>query len=84
VLKRYARKSYGADEMKLHAFLNMAEMKGCDQLHTPASLSPRKEPPVLTGEEAQWDPEPVWTRWQRKIPICVWNRIQLIIIHLTD
>jgi len=28
-----------------------------------------KEPPVSSGKEAWWVPEPVWTRWRRgKIP----------------
>jgi hypothetical protein len=29
-------------------------------------LSPEKEPPVLTGYEAGWAPEPVWTLWRRE------------------
>jgi hypothetical protein len=34
------------------------------QLHGPAALPPQKEPPLLTGEEAGWAPELVWTRWR--------------------
>jgi hypothetical protein len=33
------------------------------QLHAPAALPPGKEPLVPIGEEAEWAPEPVWTRW---------------------
>jgi len=25
-----------------------------------------KEPPVPTGQETWWAPEPVWTQWRRK------------------
>jgi hypothetical protein len=33
------------------------------QRHAPAALlPPGKGPPVLTGQEAGWAPEPVWTQ----------------------
>jgi len=39
------------------------------QPHSPAALPPGKEPPVLTGLEAGWAPEPVRMRcWKEKFP----------------
>jgi len=32
------------------------------QLHAPPALLPEKEPPVLTGQRAEWAPGPVWRR----------------------
>jgi len=34
------------------------------QLHALATLLPGKELPVPIGEEAGWDPEPVWKHCQ--------------------
>jgi len=31
------------------------------QLHVPAALPPRKEPPEPIGKEVGWVPEPAWT-----------------------
>jgi hypothetical protein len=36
------------------------------QLHAPAALPPRKEPPVPIGEEVGWTSEPVWKSWRRE------------------
>jgi hypothetical protein len=36
------------------------------QLHVPAALPPRKEPPVIMGWETGWALKPVWTLWRRK------------------
>jgi hypothetical protein len=33
------------------------------QHHAPATLTPRKEPPVTIGQEAVWAPGSVWTLW---------------------
>jgi hypothetical protein len=41
-------------------------MEVSGKLHVPAVLSPGKEPPVPTEQEAAWAPEPVWTRWWRE------------------
>jgi hypothetical protein len=41
-------------------------MKVSDQLHSPAALSPGKEPPVYIEWEAEWTPELIWTRWRRE------------------
>jgi hypothetical protein len=38
-------------------------MEVSGQLHAPAALPPGKETPVSTGYEAEWAPEPFWTRW---------------------
>jgi len=38
-------------------------MEVSGQPHAPAALSSRKEPLVLTGQEADWVPEPFWMRW---------------------
>jgi len=40
-------------------------MKLSVHLHAPAALSTGKEPPVPISQEAEWGPEPVWTRWRR-------------------
>jgi hypothetical protein len=36
------------------------------QLHGPAALTPRKEPPVPIGKKAGWALEPVWTTWRKE------------------
>jgi len=41
-------------------------MEASDQLHDPAALSPRNDPPVPTWNEAEWAPKPAWTLWWRK------------------
>jgi hypothetical protein len=41
-------------------------MEVSGQLHAPAALPPGKEPLVRTEQEAEWAPEPFWTRWCRK------------------
>jgi hypothetical protein len=38
-------------------------MEVSGQLHASAILLPEKEPLVPIGYEAEWVPEPVWTRW---------------------
>jgi hypothetical protein len=44
-------------------------MEVSGQLHTPVALPLGKESPVSIGQEAEWVPQPVWTRWRReKIP----------------
>jgi hypothetical protein len=50
-------------------------MEMSDQLHSPATLSLGKEPPVPIVEETEWTPEPVWIQGQReKIPLPSMNR----------
>jgi hypothetical protein len=45
------------------------------QLHAPAALLPENDPLVLIGQEAGWDPEPVWTRWwSEKFPASTGTR----------
>jgi hypothetical protein len=44
------------------------------QLHAPAALYPGKEPPVPICLETGHAPEPVWTRWQKKVSTPVENR----------
>jgi hypothetical protein len=41
-------------------------VKVSGQLHAPAALPPRKEPPVPIGEEVGWTSEPVWMIWRRE------------------
>jgi hypothetical protein len=36
------------------------------QLHAPAALRPAKQTPVPIGQEAEWAPDPVYTRWRRE------------------
>jgi hypothetical protein len=38
------------------------------QLHALVALPQEKEPRVPTGQEAEWAPEPVWTRGEEKKP----------------
>jgi len=40
-------------------------MEMIDQLHALATLPSGIEPPVPTGMESWWAPEPVWTLWRR-------------------
>jgi hypothetical protein len=35
-------------------------------MEVPAALPPGKSLPLPIGEEAVWDPEPVWTLWRRE------------------
>jgi len=49
------------------------EMSG--QPQAPATLLPGREPLVPTGEEAGWNPEPVWKLWRRgKFPALAGTR----------
>jgi hypothetical protein len=36
--------------------------------HAPSALPPRIEPPVPTGQEAEWAPEAVWTLYRVNYP----------------
>jgi hypothetical protein len=48
-------------------FLTPALDRGvCAQFHSPAALSPGKEPPVPIAQEAGWAQDPVWTPWRRE------------------
>jgi hypothetical protein len=42
------------------------ELEVGGQLHDPATLPTRKEPPVPIGQEVVWPPEPVWTLRRRE------------------
>jgi len=55
-------------------------MEVSGQLHAPAALPPRKEPPVSTGQEAVgWVAEPVWAWCQReKFPAPTRNQTMII------
>jgi hypothetical protein len=44
-------------------------MKVSSQIHGSAALLPWKQPPVPTGQEAGWTPEPVWSLWSRAEPL---------------
>jgi hypothetical protein len=52
------------------------------------ALPPGKEPPVPSGQEAGWAPEPVWTQWlEEKSSVSVGDRtlvVQFIASHYTD
>jgi len=49
------------------------------QLHAPAGLVPGKGPPVPTGQEARWAPEPIWMWWLReRIPVPARDRTPVI------
>jgi hypothetical protein len=41
-------------------------MEVSGQLHASAALLPGKEPPIPSGYEVGWTPEPVWTTWRRE------------------
>jgi hypothetical protein len=45
--------------VQIHVFLTLS-----GQLHAPSALPRGKEPPVLIGQEAGWDPERAWTTWR--------------------
>jgi hypothetical protein len=42
------------------------QTKVSGQIEAPAALSPGKDTPVLTGQEAGWALGPVWTLWWRE------------------
>ena len=44
---------------------NFAQVGCVVSFYTPAALPSGDEPPAPFTYEAQWDPEPVWTLWQR-------------------
>jgi hypothetical protein len=52
-------KVYGGMNIQIHIFLTSSLAGGGGQLHAPVALHPEKDPPVPTGEEAEWSPEPV-------------------------
>jgi hypothetical protein len=49
------------------------------QLHAPAGLLPKKEPPITSRQYADWAPGPIWTLWGRQkgnpsiAPARYWN-----------
>jgi hypothetical protein len=57
-------KTYRGVNVNLNIFLTSVP-KGNGQLHVPASLPPGKTP-VAIAKEAEWAPEPIWTRWRRE------------------
>jgi hypothetical protein len=50
----------GEVEVQLHTFLISAPEEVSGWLHAQAALLLWKEPLVPIGQEAGWDPEPVW------------------------
>jgi hypothetical protein len=50
-----------------------------DQLHAPATLPAGKERQVPIGQEAEWDPDAIWTWWRvEKIPASAGNRTPVV------
>jgi hypothetical protein len=70
-------KKYGGADVWLLVFLTSALDMSCE-LHAATALPPKKEPPVLTEEEAGWDPEPVWTQRRREKPLNIAVFLDLI------
>jgi hypothetical protein len=55
------------------------------------ALAPEKGPPVPTGQEAGWAPEPVWSQSSEKISFCLCRGsnldrpvVQSVARHYTD
>jgi hypothetical protein len=65
-------------------------MEVSGQLHAPAALAVREEPPppIPIAYEAEWAPEPVRTLWrEKKFLTAVGNRtpvVQAVAIRYTD
>jgi hypothetical protein len=55
---------YGVDA-QINVFLTSALVGGEWLASRPAALTPGIEPPVPTGKEAGWAPEPVRATWRR-------------------
>jgi len=56
--KHHAMTYYGSGGIAPHT-LSLALGDMSNQLHTPSTLPPGKEPSDYTGKEATWAPEPV-------------------------
>jgi len=57
-------KMYRGMEVWLHTFLTLALVAQWSAL--PETLPPGKEPPLYTGKEGGWAPEPIWMVAKRK------------------
>jgi hypothetical protein len=66
--EHHAMKAYwgGGVKIRLHAFLTSALDGGERPASRPCRFTPGEQPLVPTGWEAEWAPEPVWTRWWRE------------------
>jgi hypothetical protein len=63
-------KTYGGEELYLHAFLASALVGDEWSDSRPGRLIHGDSPLVPIGYEAGWAPEPVWTRWQKEKNPC--------------
>jgi hypothetical protein len=67
----YTMKAYRVMEVKCHAFITLA-LDGSGQLYVAAALPMGKAASAIRLQ-AEWAPESVWVRWQRKsVPVRNW------------
>lgn len=58
-------RTYGGVAVWIHVFLTSALVGGEWAALLPVRFIPGRAPQLLTGQEAGWDPEPLWTIWGR-------------------
>jgi hypothetical protein len=74
-------KTYRGVEIQLHTFLTLALDGGEWSASHPSHFTPEKRALVPTIKEAGWNPELVWTWWQRE-KFLVLARIRTLVIQL--
>jgi hypothetical protein len=60
------------------------EALGGEEIYTGRVLPPGNGPPVLTGQEAGWAPEPIWTQMLEEKYFCPCPVVQSVARHYTD
>lgn len=66
-------KAYGGAEPQLHSFLSWHDMWASSYSYLDL-YTPEKQPPILTGQDAEWDRAWFWTLSTDKFHEMTWNR----------